>query len=92
MTQDQAQALAVKTWGKNAIATVKTYADGVDHCFVSRTKYGLAMPYGFGQTFEQAFYNSQFGCTTGAAHDHDCQPCHFDGSTENRSKWPNEWQ
>lgn len=91
MTQEQAQELAITTWGATAIAEIHTFADGIPHCFVSRTKYGLSAPYGHGDTWEQAFYNSQFGYSTRAVHEEGNQLCHFDGFTGNRSQWPNDW-
>lgn len=91
MSQTEAQALAVKTWGKDAIAEARP--DGV--CFVSRSKYGLCSPYGHGDTFEAAFYGSQFDYTNCALHDATAErpqfKCHYDGSTRNIAGWPAEW-
>lgn len=90
MDQTVAQALAVRTWGENATAEVKQFDDG-PCCYVSRSKYGLTLPYGHGATFEQAFYNSQFGYSTDTAYNGGV-PCHADGFTGNRSNWPDEWR
>ena len=91
MTQQEAQIVATEKWGKDAIAEL--CSNGV--CFVSRSKYGLATPYGHGKTFEAAFYGSQFGYTNCALHeasdDHPQFKCHHDGSIVNTSGWPSEW-
>ena len=94
MTQQEAQELAEQKWGKDAIAKVVEFSDH-SSCFVSRSKYGLATPYGFGQTFEEAFYESQFGYTNCALHDasedHPQYHCNIGGDRTNYAKWPAEW-
>ena len=97
MTQQEAQELAIKTWGAEAIAEIRpTYSNDVNifpnivigqHCYVARSKYGLPSVRGIGDTFEHAFYESQFSYWSEQKQEY----CTFDGSRKNIARWPEEW-
>jgi hypothetical protein len=94
MTQQEAQELAVKTWGADAIAEIRpTYSNGFPnvvighHCYVARSKYGLPSVRGTGETFENAFFESQFSYWDEPRQ----QYCTFDGTRTNYAKWPEGW-
>lgn len=93
MTQEQAQELAVKTWGENAIAKIVDYVEAfgekrhIRYMYVASTRFGLPIVNGMGDTFEVAFFESQFHWWNEAGK----RNVNHDGTRTNHMHWPESW-